>query len=280
MRKNRFYYGLLGLLAVVAGQADTTLTYKDSGFAPQERQTIIQIRGDKVRMSEMGSDIYSLYDDGKKVLYTVNTKTKQYIETTPEKARERMAQVAKMQQQFKEEMQKQIAAMPADQRKPFEERMKQMEEMLKAAPPVIKVEKTDRKDKVQDIECTIASVKANDQAIREVCIAGGDAMDAADHKMLVSMFEYMDNIAVESAKAQGVTPPAEGSASLHRDGLALRIKAVPQGPSSELAAIKKDALNEADFKLPEGFAVFEPKLEQPAAEPSAATPAPAAPAAK
>ena len=30
--------------------ADTKLTYNDSGFGPQERKTIIQVNGDKVRM--------------------------------------------------------------------------------------------------------------------------------------------------------------------------------------------------------------------------------------
>lgn len=276
MRTHLIYRSLLTAFSLIAAglaHADTTLTYKDTGFAPEERQTIIQIHGDKVRMSEMGSDIYSLYDDAKKTLYTINTKTKQYIETTPEKVRERMTKAVEMQNQFKEDMKKQIATMPEEQRKPLEERMKQAEEALKAPPPTIKMEKTERKDTIQGIACAISSVKVNDQPAREVCIAGSDAMDAADHKMLVTMFEYMDNISAESAKVQGVTPPSEGSASLHKEGLALRIQAVPEGPRSELASVKKDALNDADFKVPEGFTVFEPANAPP---PAAANPAPAA----
>ncbi len=109
--------------------ADTKLTYTDTGFAPEPRQTAIQIHGDKVRMEEVGSDIYSLYDDGKKMLYTINTKTKQFIETTPDKIRERMTKVVEMQKQFKEDMKKQMASMPEDQRKLIEERMKQSEDM-------------------------------------------------------------------------------------------------------------------------------------------------------
>lgn len=265
-------------IASTAAQADTKLTYTDTGFAPQERQTVIQIHGDKVRMGEVGSDIYSLYDNGKKMLYTVNTKTKQFIETTPDKIRERMTKVVDMQNKFKEDMKKQMASMPEDQRKMIEERMKQSEAALKAPPPAIKMEKTDRKETIKGMECTISTVKMDDKAVRDVCIAGASSMDAADHTMLVSMFEYMDSIAAESAKAQGATPPSEGSASLHKEGLALRIQALPEGPRSELSGLAKDALADADFTVPAGFTVFEPTTPAP---PSAAptSNAPAAPAA-
>jgi hypothetical protein len=277
----------LGLSTAVL--ADTKLTYTDAGFGPQERKTVIQIHGDKVRMEEADSGIYTLYDNTKKALYTVNTKTKQYIETTPDKMRERMGKVVEMQNKFKEEMKKQVASMPEDQRKMVEERMKQADEALKAPPPSMKMEKTDRKETIQGIACTISTVKMDDKAVRDVCIAGADAMDTADQKMLVTMFEYMDGITVESAKAQGATPPTEGSASVHKDGLAVRIQAVPQGPRSELSAIAKDALKDADFTVPSDYAVFEPTAAPPpapaadpapAAAPAAASPAPAtAPAA-
>ena len=263
---------------VSAAQADTKLTYTDTGFAPQERQTIIQIHGDKVRMGEVGSDIYSLFDNTKKTLYTINTKTKQFIETTPDKTRERMTKVVEMQNQFKEEMKKQIAAMPEDQRKVAEERMKQAEEAMKAPAPPIKMEKTDRKDTVQNIACQISSISIDGKPMRDVCVAGSDAMDAADHTMLLTMFEYMDGITAESAKAQGIAAPSDGSASVHKEGLAVRIQAVPEGPRSELNAIAKDALNDADFAIPEGFTVFEPSMAPPPAPPAAAPAATTAPA--
>jgi hypothetical protein len=264
----------LSLCCAGVASADTKLTYTDTGFAPQERQTVIQIHGDKVRMGEVSSDIYSLYDNTKKTLYTINTKTKQFIETTPDKTRERMTKVVEMQNQFKEEMKKQMASMPEDQRKQVEERIKQSEADLKAAPPAIKMEKTERKETIQGMECGISTVKMNDKAVRDVCIST-NGMDAADHKMLVNMFEYMDSIAAESAKAQGATPPSEGSASLHREGLALRIQALPEGPRSELSSLKKDALADADFMIPTGFVVFEPTAAAPPAAAPANNPAPA-----
>lgn len=256
--------------------ADTKLTYTDTGFAPQERQTVIQIRGDKVRMGEVGGDVYSLYDDSKKMLYTINTKTKQFIETNPDKIRARMTKVVEMQNQFKADMKKQMASMPEDQRKALEERIQQRETAMKAPPPRIEMEKTARKETVQGMECTISTVKVEDKPMRDVCIASTENMDAADHKMLITMFEYMDNIAVESAKAQGMVPPTEGSASLHREGLALRIQALPEGPRSELSGLAKDPLVDADFNVPADFSVFEP-ADAPL---STAAPAPTAPAAR
>jgi hypothetical protein len=211
------------------------------------------------------------------MLYTINTKTKQFIETTPDKIRERMTKVVEMQNQFKEEMKKQMASMPEDQRKMVEERMKQSEAAMKAPPPAIKMDKTERKETIQGMECTISTVKMDDKAVRDVCIAGSGSMDAADHTMLVTMFEYMDGIAAESAKAQGAIPPTEGSASLHKEGLALRIQALPEGPRSELSSLAKDALTDADFKVPEGFSVFEPAAPAPpSAAPTSNAPAPAA----
>ncbi|WML91661.1 hypothetical protein RCF98_04805 [Thiothrix lacustris] len=267
--------------AVGIANADTKLTYTDTGFSPQDRQTVIQIHGDKVRMGEVGSDIYSLYDNSKKMLYTINTKTKQYIETTPDKIRERMTKVVEMQNQFKEEMKKQMVSMPEDQRKALEERIQQSEAAMKTPPPAIKMEKTERKETIQGMECHISTVKMDDKAVRDVCISNSGSMEAADHTMLVSMFEYMDTIAAESAKAQGSTPPSEGSASLHKEGLALRIQALPEGPRSELSSLGKDALPEADFSLPEGFSVFEPTAAPASTAPTnnpPAAPAPVAPA--
>lgn len=264
--------------ASMATMADTKLTYTDFGFGSQERKTIIQIKGDKVRMEEADSGIYTLYDHAKKALFTVNTKTKQFIETTPEKMRERMAKVTEMQNQFKEEMKKQIAALPEDQRKVAEERMKQAEEAMKTTPPPLQMEKTDRKETIQNLACTISSIKVDGKAVRDVCIAGSDAMDAADHKMLLTMFEYMDSITAESAKAQGMAVPTDGSATVHKEGLALRIQAVPDGPRSELSALTKDTLQDADFTVPADFTAFEPSMIPPPA-PTSVTP-PAAPTGK
>lgn len=272
---------LLGSSVVTTVLADTKLTYTDSGFGPQDRKTVIQINGDKIRMEEAGSGIYSLYDDSKKVLYTVNTKTKQYIETTPEKIRTRMLKLAETHDKLKEDIQKQIAQLPEAQRKVAQARMAEAEAAMKAPPPAIKLEKTQRTDTINGLPCTISTISMADKPVRDVCVATGEPIPTADEKRLVTMFEFMDTIAAESAKAQGYIPPNEGSATLHKNGLALRIQSLPTGPRSELTQIGKEELNDADFNIPADFAMFEPADTQvPSQEktPSSSQPAASAPA--
>lgn len=43
---------LLGGSVATPVLADTKLTYTDSGFGPQDRKTVIQINGNKIRMEE------------------------------------------------------------------------------------------------------------------------------------------------------------------------------------------------------------------------------------
>ncbi len=124
---------------------------------------------------------------------------------------------------------------------------------MKAPPPAIKMDKTERKETIQGMECIISTVKMDDKPVRDVCIAGSGAMDAADHKMLVTMFEYMDGIAAESAKAQGATPPTEGSASLHRDGLALRIQALARRPAQRTQWLGQRRLEGCRFQATRRF---------------------------
>lgn len=243
---SKFFTRLLGTLTFLSLStpllADTKLTYTDYGFGPQERKTTIQIHGDKVRMEEVDSGIYTLYDNTKKTLFTVNTKTKQYIETTPEKVRERVGKLLEAQHQ------------PPG---------KQTEAAMEASAPSITMEKTTRSETIQGVACHISSVSIDGKPRREVCIAGSDAVDAADHAMLLAMFEFMDGITAESAKAMGVAEPNTGFAFVHKDGLAIRIQAIPEGPRSELASLSNDTLDDADFVIPTGFTAFEPDVIPP-----------------
>lgn len=248
---------LIGTLSISSVTADTKLTYIDT-LGDKKRTTLIQVNDHKVRMEEAGSGIYSLYDDEQKVLYTINTRTKQYIETSPEKVKARMAKMTAFQDKLKAQMKQQIALLPPEQRKIAEARMQQAEAMRKQTPPAMTFTTTDRQATVQNIPCKVSVMSINGQAAREICNASDGVMDKADFERLLAMFKYMDSIAQESAKAQGMTPPSEGSASTHKNGLALLVRAVPQGSRSELQAINKDDLPETAFVLPADYKAFEP----------------------
>ena len=258
-------------------QADTKLVYNDTGFGPQARTTTIQVQGHKVRMEDSTSGIYTLYDGDTKTLNTVNTKTKQYLVTNAENLKARLEKAVAMHKQFKEEMQKQIAQLPEADRKAAEERLAKIEEARKAPAPAVKMTKTERKEKVQNIECVVSNIALNDKGVRDVCIADVSNVNADDHQALVAMYEFMDMLSAESAKAQEMAAPSDGAASLHKQGLVAFIQNVPEGPRSELSSISKDALKAEDFTIPADYALFDPlKAAEEAAKAQAAAPAPAA----
>lgn len=260
------------------GSADASLTYADNGLGgAQERKTVLQIHADKVRMEEMGSGIYSLYDHTKQTLYTVNTQHKQFIETTAKKVQERVAKANEIQEQMKAAMQQQMAQMPAEQRNALQQQLdqaeKQAELMKKTPPPKFELQTNERTDKVNEIACQISTVTTEGQPMREVCAATDSPIAEQDYKMLLNMFEYMDNIAREMATAQGAIPPSAGSATLHKNGLALRIKTLPEGPSSQLIEVSTASLAAATFNIPADYQAFEP-MDAATPPPPPAQPAP------
>ena len=268
MRLDPLYCCLIPALLYTSAPAcaDTHLTYTDSGVGNTPRTTSIQIHADKVRMEEIGSSIYSLYDHTRQTLYTVNTQAGQYIETNPEKLKLRAEKMLALQAQMKAQMQQQMAQLPEDQRRIAEERMQQAEAMMKTPAPVVSRKDTGRHEQVQGIDCKISELSFGPTPVREICNADTGLIDTADFDMLLAMFTYMDKMAIESAHLQGVTPPpAEaGSASIHGPGLALRVQAVPNGPRSELGSISKEVLDGKLFELPTGFQPFEPSAPPPA----------------
>lgn len=240
--------------------ADTQLTYADLGLGQSARTTSIFIKGDTVRMEEVGSGVYSLYDKHKGTLYTVNPEAKQYIETNHALMKQRTETAMALQEEAKAQMKQQIAQLPEEQRQIAEAQMQQAEAMRQAPPPTVSHQATGQQDQVQGVPCSVNVVLFDEQPVRAVCNANQALVDESDMNTLMAMFGYMDELAREAAKLQDMPiPPKEmGSASIHQQGLALKIQALPQGPRSELIALSREPLPENMFVLPEDFEAFDP----------------------
>lgn len=255
--------------------ADARLTYTDTGLgAPvPTRTTSIQIQGDKVRMEEAGSGIYSLYDHSKQTLHTVNTHARQYLESSLDKVRQRMEKMLVIQTRMQTQLRQQMALLPPEQRQQAEAQMQQAEAMKKAPAPVASQQNTGKTEQIQGIPCNITNVLMNGAPVRELCNATQPVLDEADYQRLLGMFTYMDSMVTVAAQTQGITPPPAdaGSASIHKQGVALRVQALPTGPRSELTAISKDKLEASLFELPVGFALYEPS-DAPNPPPTQPTP--------
>ena len=239
--------------------ADTSLTYTESHTTPV-RLTQIQIHQGKVRMQESGSHTYLLFDDQQTTLYNINLSAKQYITTTPRTLRERAQQTAALQRETQAALTQQRQMMPDAQREAVEAQSKTTEHEAAAS---ITLTPTTQEITVAKLPCTLMQLKVNEQVQREICQAKTDAIPKADLQTLVHMFNFLDKIAAESAKAQGKQPPVEGTAILHEAGLALSIKAItPGGYHSELTEWDMTTQLDAEqFTLPTDFRKFEPSIK-------------------
>lgn len=246
------------LSLATSAQADTRLTYVDSGMGDNTRTTLIQIKGGKVRMGEVNSPVYSLYDHDQQTLLTINSQTRQYIDSGLEKTLQRTQKAAEMQKAMQAQMMAQLPGMPEQQRQAIQAQLQQIQAMLDAPAPEIKQQESGETLQIGGISCQLHTLTYNGVAGRSVCNAAPEVMDAADYQTLLNMFGFMDKIAASSAKIHGFAAAPEPTADMHKQGLALQIKALPQGPSSELSAISKAALDDALFTLPDGYQVFEP----------------------
>ncbi|MEZ5535840.1 MAG: hypothetical protein R3F02_09455 [Thiolinea sp.] len=249
---------IAGLTLITTARADTQLTYIDSGISGEARTVLIQIKGNKVRMGEVNSPVYSLFDHEQQTLLTINQQTRQYIDSGREKTLQRTQKVADMQKVMQAQMLAQLPNMPEQQRQAVQNSLQQTEAMLKAPAPQITQQASGETLTIQGIECRVQTLSYNGVPGRSVCNADPASMDKADYQTLLNMFDFMDSISVETAKINGFTATPESTAKLHKPGLALQIKALPQGPASELGAISTAPLDEALFTLPEGYQLFEP----------------------
>ena len=186
-----------------------------------------------------------------------------------------------LQEQMQAAFQQQLTRLPPEQRSVMEARMKLAEEQLQAPVPNVEYRNNNTSTQVSGLTCQLWTVYYNQGPNREICNADAGAMDKVDFDTLLAMFGYMDKLAGASAAIQGVTAPPEGMAQPHQHGLAVRIRALPQGPASELTALSRDALDAALFMLPAGFSELEPATAAdtpPAAGTATDTTPPARPA--
>lgn len=232
--------------------ADVKLAYKDVNPFTPERTTIIQIHDNKVRMEENQNPTYSLFDSQKKTLHTINTQTKQYFTTSSDSLQKRAKQMQQARAELKRNIEEQIEQLPKDQQEDARKRLEQAEKLTKIKLPHLQTNTTQRKEVIGGLECVVTELKLKEQVVREVCNAE-EALHEQDFQSLLAMFNFMDKMASEFAKAQGTPEPTQGSASMHKNGLALKVEAVPSGAKSELIYISQQALDGNLFEIPSDY---------------------------
>ncbi len=237
--------------------ADTSLTFTDTMPNGATRTSNIQVHNHFVRSSRSDSTVYTLFDTEKQIMYTINPEVKQYMQANMESIKNNVKIAMQMQEKIKAQMKEQIKTMPEEQRKMIEKQMEQADAQAKMPAPKIEMKFSDKTDTVQGLSCKMVTFSVNGKAIKESCFSK-EGIDEKDMAQLKKMFNFMEAITTETAKIRGLPAPDTSSMPSHQEGIAIRVRALPTGIKSELSNISTGSLDDANFKIPEGFKLFTP----------------------
>lgn len=237
--------------------ADTSLTFTDTMPNGATRTSNIQIHDHFVRSSRSDSQVYTLFDTEKQTMYTINPEAKQYMQANMESIKNNVKMAMQMQEKLKAQMKEQMKKMPEEQRKIVEKQLEQADAQAKMPAPKIEMKPSDKTDTVQGLSCKMVTFSVNGKAIKESCFSK-EGIDEKDMAQLKKMFNFMEAITTETAKIRGLPAPDTSSMPSHQEGIAVKVQALPNGVKSELSKISTESLDDASFKIPEGFELFTP----------------------
>lgn len=246
--------------------ADTSLTFTDTNPAGESRSSTIQIHGNTVRTEEANNPVYTLYNSKKKTMYTINPEVKQYMAANIAIIKKNMTSAIEAQEKMKAQMKEQASKLPDEERNNIEKKMAEIEQLSKKSLPKMTIEASGKNDNILGLNCKTSTVSAEGKAIKEICIAK-EGIDKEDMIQLKSMFSFMEEIAIETAKIRGIATPDTSVMPSQQKGLAVRTQALPTGVKSELSKLSKDNLDETSFTIPEGYTLFDPQASNQKQEP-------------
>ena len=253
--------------------ADTQLTFTDAHAKKGNHTSTIQIHANKVRMGNSSNKVYTLYDSDKQTLYTINPEVKQYMTATLKSIKKNMTDAVAMQEAMKARMKEKLSKMPEEQRKTVEQRMAEAEKQAKIAPAKVETKANGKTETIQGLKCEVFVVSAAGKPIKETCIAK-EGIDVKDMQQLQNMFDFMKNIAIETAKIRGLPAPDAGLLPNYNGGLAIKTQALPTGAKSELSSLSTESLDDKSFGLPTGYTLYDPKAAASKAMPAATSTTP------
>jgi hypothetical protein len=200
------------------------------------------------------------------------------MEATLESIKKNMISAVAMQNKMKTRMKEQLSKMPEEQRKVLETQMENAEKQAKTAPPKVETKATGKAETIQGLKCEVFTVSIANKVVKETCIAK-EGINEKDMAQLQNMFDFMKNIAVETAKIRGLPAPDAGLLPNYNGGLAIKTQALPGGAKSELSKLSTGTLDDQAFAIPAGYDLFDPKAAASKALPNAAPKVDATPSA-
>lgn len=245
-------------------KADTELIYTQQANSVFGSPTIIQIKGSKVRMERNGDNLYLIYDHDTQTLFSINPKNQTYVTNTLTTIRARTQHLVAMQQQFTQQLKKQIEELPERQRANTLKRLEQAEKMLKIPQPNFAIEYDTKTDLILGKPCKIARFKVRTQLMRTLCYAPHSIISTEDFQQLKAMFEFMDQLAQEAARIQEQAQTLINLNTLiFEDRLILRSHNPVPDTREELSTINTAPLDAQLFTIPSHYSELEPNNQPP-----------------
>jgi hypothetical protein len=252
------------LLCIGTAQADVTLRFVDQ---PDGMVSSIMVKDGMVRIedadsSESGITIYHS-SSGKLVVIMANERA--YSEMTEEGVRQQMSQMRGVlqgvQQGMMGYMEEAMRGMSAEERRAMEEQMAQFglghPGGQPAALPKLSTKRTGRTQNVAGVRCEIYEGYLDGEKTHEACVASPADLkvSAADHRALVSMFDFMASMAEIAGEVMGMGGMGFGAdfATEFKDGIPVQLKDLETGGVTVLQSRSFERLGAELFQVPAGY---------------------------
>jgi hypothetical protein len=191
---------LATVLPLTPGRADTTIRLDGSRDVAR---TVIQVKGDMVRLAPSARSAYVLFDKARNLAIYVDTARRTYTEIDPPTLEKYAAMVSAVRRQ----MQSQLQMLPPRQRAILEQHMGDLMGLPRSELPDLDtlhtVARGDRT--VAGFHCQLHLVLKDKQAIGDVCLstAAEAGVSAADFATLMAMMDFLRHVASTAQELAG-----------------------------------------------------------------------------
>jgi hypothetical protein len=248
---------VLGVSAVAAAQADSTITLQDASGGSQ---ALIEVKGDKVRLSAVDQPDYVLYDASRDVVIHVNSERKEFTEidrATLQRFADTVSVIHKQLAPQLAQIGQQLKSLPPEQRAAIEQQMGNA-----ASFGAVEAESADAielvkrgSDTVANFKCQVYQVVQGKQTLGEVCLASAaDAgISEADFATLTAMTGFMRDMA---SNAQKLSAGFGGPSQLilaGAEGVPVSVKEYGGGREYAVVGVSDKAVEAARFHAHESY---------------------------
>lgn len=243
---------LLASTMVISAQyatAGTSIVFEEAGGnAPAQ----IDIEDGKIRMETSESnDGYMIFDNNAKTFTVIMPSERKYMVMDEQTAKDLKNTINKAMQQ----MEAQLANVPASQRKMIKDMMEQQMGSIMDAVPEVSFAKTGKSDTWQGQSCELIQIKLDGSPSGTQCVVDPESLGvpADDMNTMEGMFNFMLDLT-----AQFASNAADISMSME---YGMPVKYTQNGETAQMKEISQGDIDNTRFAIPEGYS--EQKMDLP-----------------